>query len=130
MLRRFALFLTLFAACFVVQLFVPWWWVVAPICCLGGFWLGRAGLPTFGAGFAGVGLGWVLAATVPWLLTGSALPGRVAELLKLPGGGITLVAMAGLVSGLVGGLAAVTGWWLRATRGRGTFESRHTTTVE
>ena len=127
MIRRFSLFLGLFVACFIAQLLLPWWWVVAPICALGGFWLGRSGGTAFGAGFLGVGLGWVLAATVPWLLTGSALPGRVAALLNLPGGGFVLVAMAGLMSGVMGGLATVTGWWLRQTGGRGTFESAHTT---
>lgn len=127
-MKYLPLTLVLFVACFVAQLLLPWWWVVAPICALGGFWLGRSGAAAFAAGFLGVGLGWVLAATVPWLLTHSALPGRVATLLTLPGGGAVLVAVAGVVSGLVGGLAAVTGWWLRQTRGRGTFESRHTTT--
>ncbi|MBC7446988.1 MAG: hypothetical protein H7330_02905 [Hymenobacteraceae bacterium] len=117
----------LFLVCLIAQLLLPWWWVIAPICAAGGFWLGRTGGGTFTAGFLGVGLGWVLAATVPWLLTHSALPGRVASLLTLPGGGPVLVALAGVVSGLVGGLAALTGWWLRRTGGRGTFESAHTT---
>ena len=124
---RFALPLLLFVVCFVAQLFLPWWWVVTPICAVGGFWWGRAGGATFAAGFVGVGLGWALAATVPWLLTGSALPGRVATLLSLPGGGPAVIILAGVMSGLLGGLAAVTGWWLRQTGGRGTFESAHTT---
>ncbi len=94
----------------------------------GGYWLGRSGLTTAAAGFMGVGLGWVLAAAVPWVLTGSALPGRVATLLGMPGGGgMGLVVLAGVASGLVGALATVTGWWMRATRGRGTFESAHST---
>lgn len=121
------LFVLLFVLCLVAQLLLPWWWVVAPICAAGGFWLGRSGLATAAAGFLGVGLGWVLAATVPWVLTGSALPGRVATLLNIPGGGIMVVVLAGVASGLVGGLAAVTGWWLRVTGGRGTIESPHST---
>ncbi len=123
----FRLFLVLFIVCLIAQLLLPWWWVVAPICAIGGYWLGRRGGATFTAGFLGVGAGWALAALVPWLITASALPGRVAELLGAPGGGTTLVVMAGVLSGLVGGVAAVTGWWFRVTGGRGTVESRHST---
>lgn len=121
--------LLLFIVCLLVQLFLPWWWVAVPVCLLAGFALGRGGGATFGAGFVGVGLGWVLAATVPWLLTASTLPGRVAALLSLPGGGLVLVVLAGVLSGLVGGLAAVTGWWLRQTSGRGSVESVGASTI-
>lgn len=116
------LFIVLFIACLLVQLVLPWW-SIALVCLIGGFALGRGGASTFGAGFLAVAAGWALAATMPWLLTGSALAERVAGLLKLPGGSLVLLILTGVVGGLVGGLATLTGWWFRATGGRGTRES-------
>lgn len=105
------LFAILFFAALLVQWLLPWWSVV-PVCLLVGYLLARSGGWAFGAGFLAVGLGWVLVAGLLWSLTHSLLPGRVATLLGLPNGAILLV-LSGVLSGLLGGLATVTGWWLR-----------------
>ena len=109
------LFLVLFVGCLLVQLVLPWW-TLAVVCLAGGYALGRGGGSAFGAGFLAVLSGWALAAAVPWLVTGSALATRVAGLLKLPGGGLVLLLIAAVLGGLVGGIAALSGWWLRMTR--------------
>lgn len=119
------LFLVLFLACLLVQLLLPWWSITL-VCLMGGYALGRSGAGAFGGGFAAVTAGWALAALVPWVLTHSTLPDRVATLLKLPGGGPVLLVVAAVLGGLIGGLATLSGWWLRVTGGRGTTESGFT----
>jgi hypothetical protein len=105
------LFAVLFFAALLVQWLLPWWSFV-PVCLLGGYLLARSGGRAFGAGFLAVGLGWALVASLLWSLTHSLLPGRVGTLLGLPNGAV-LVVLSGVLSGLLGGVATVTGWWLR-----------------
>jgi hypothetical protein len=105
------LFAVLFIAALLVQWLLPWWSFV-PVCVLGGYLLARSGGQAFGAGFLAIGLGWTGVASVLWLLTHSLLPGRVATLLGLPSGAL-LAVLTGVLSGLLGGIATVTGWWLR-----------------
>jgi len=96
----------------VAQLFLPWW-IVTPICFLLAAGLGRTGGRSFLAGFAGVGLGWAVAAA--WLTVGNdgLLAHRVAQLLPLGGSSWALVLLTAVVGGLVGGTAALAGCWLR-----------------
>lgn len=94
------------------QLFLPWW-VITPLCFGLAAGLGSTGGRAFWAGFAGIGLGWLLAAA--WLNVRSAgiLSHRMAQLLPLGGSGWALVLATALVGGLVGGAAALAGCWLR-----------------
>ena len=55
------LFLLIFVLAAVAQFFLPWW-IIAPLAFLTGAALGRTGGRTFLAGFAGIGLGWLLLA--------------------------------------------------------------------
>jgi hypothetical protein len=111
------LFLSIFIVALVAQFFLPWW-VIAPLCF--GLAAGVGGVPgrapgsrAFGAGFAGIGLGWLLVAA--WLNVRSAgiLSHRVAQLLPLGGSGWALVLVTALIGGLVGGVAALAGGWAR-----------------
>ncbi|WP_140468419.1 hypothetical protein [Hymenobacter nivis] len=111
------LLLSIFVLALLVQLFLPWW-TVAPLCFGLAAGLGAPGGRAFGAGFAGIGLGWLLAAA--WLNARSAgiLSHRMAQLLPLGGSGWALVLATALVGGLVGGVAALAGAWARqAVRG-------------
>jgi len=108
-MRLFSLILIL---AFLAQLFLPWW-TIAPLCFGLAAALGGPGGRAFGAGFAGIGLGWLLLAG--WLNVGSAgiLSHRVAQLLPLGGSGWALVLLTAVLGGLVGGLAALAGGWAR-----------------
>jgi hypothetical protein len=108
-MRLFALILVL---AFLAQLFLPWW-VIAPLCFILAAGLGGPAGRAFGAGFMGIGLGWLL--TAAWLNAKSAsiLSHRVAQLLPLGGNGWVLVLVTAVLGGLVGGLAALAGSWAR-----------------
>ncbi|GAB2946921.1 hypothetical protein GCM10027048_09910 [Hymenobacter coalescens] len=106
------LFLLILVLAALAQFFLPWWnaAVVALLLSLG---LARRGGAAFLAGFGGVGLGWLLLAGWLHLQADGRLSHRVAELLPLGGNGWLLVLATALLGGLVGGLAALTGVWLR-----------------
>jgi hypothetical protein len=106
------LFLLILLIATAAQLVLPWW-VIAPICFVLAAGLGRTGGRSFLAGFAGVGLGWAAAAA--WLNVGNdgLLAHRVAQLLPLGGSSWALVLVTAIVGGLVGGMAALAGCWLR-----------------
>ena len=97
----------------VLQRALPWWImaVVAFTLCFG---QARSGKEAFWAGFGGIGLSWLLPAA--WLAyqNNGLLAHRVAQLLPLGGSAPVLVIVTGLIAGLVGGLAGLTGTWLRA----------------
>jgi len=105
-------FLLIFALGLALQ-FVGPWWIIAPVALLGGAALGRTGGRAFLAGFAGIGLGWLLLAAWQNHLNDGRLARRVAELLPLGGSAAALVLLTAVIGGLVGGLAALAGCWLR-----------------
>lgn len=106
------LFLLILILAGLAQLLLPWW-VVVPVAFGLALWWGRTGGRAFLAGFGGVGLGWLVLAV--WLLwhNEGRLAHRVAQLLPLGGHSWLLVLLTALVGGLVGGLAALAGCWLR-----------------
>ncbi|MBJ6107870.1 hypothetical protein JAO73_02525 [Hymenobacter sp. BT523] len=95
-----------------LQLDLPWW-SLAVVAFVVGLAIAPSGKAAFWAGFAGSALSWVLPAA--WLAyqNNGLLAHRVAQLLPLGGSVPALVAVAGLVAGLAGGLAALSGAWLR-----------------
>lgn len=95
------------------QLVMPWW-SVALVAFVVAFVLAPTGRTALVAGFGGAALSWWLPAA--WLThqNGGLLAHRMAQLLPLGGSPVALVAVAGVVAGLVGGLAALAGTWLRA----------------
>lgn len=94
------------------QLLLPWWCVV-PVCFLLAAWRGASGGRAFLAGLLGAGLSWWLPAV--WLNMHGAerLAQRLATLLPLGGSAPLLVLLSGLIVGVVGGLAALSGAWTR-----------------
>ncbi|SNR75496.1 hypothetical protein [Hymenobacter mucosus] len=104
--------LLMLVGCALLQLIMPWWSLV--LVCLGlAAWQRPSSGQAFAAGLLGAGLSWWLPAL--WLTTHGAarLAGRLATLLPLGGNAWLLLALSGVVAGLVGGLAAVSGTWLR-----------------
>ncbi|GGF05317.1 hypothetical protein [Hymenobacter cavernae] len=106
------LFLLILIVAAIAQSFLPWW-IVAPISLLLAAGLGRTGGRSFLAGFAGVGLGWAAVATWLNVQNDGLLAHRVAQLLPLGGSSWALVLVTATVGGLVGGMAALAGCWLR-----------------
>ena len=97
---------------FILQLFLPWW-MITPLCFALAAWRGLSGGRSFVAGFLGIGLGWLLLASWLSLRNEGLLAHRVAQLLPLGGQGWLLVVVTAVIGGLVGGLAALAGAWLR-----------------
>ncbi len=95
-----------------VQLDLPWW-SLAVVAFGVGLALAPSGRVAFGVGFVGAALSWMVPAA--WLSqqNGGLLAHRVAQLLPLGGSPVALVLVAGVVAGLVGGLAALSGCWFR-----------------
>ncbi|GAA4002784.1 hypothetical protein GCM10022408_12810 [Hymenobacter fastidiosus] len=106
------LFLVILLVAAGAQLLLPWW-SITPVAFLAGATLGRPGGRVFLAGFAGIGLGWLLLASWQQVQGAGRLSHRVAQLLPLGGQGWLLVLVTALIGGLVGGLAALAGYWLR-----------------
>ncbi|WP_143164155.1 hypothetical protein [Hymenobacter daecheongensis] len=86
---------------------------MAPLSFVAGAALGRTGGQAFLAGFAGIGMGWLGLAAWQQLHGAARLSHRVAQLLPLGGAGWALVVVTAVVGGLVGGVAALAGCWLR-----------------
>lgn len=109
------LFLLIFLLSCLAQLWLPWW-AVLPICLGLAAWRRAAAGAAFLAGLLGVALSWWLPAA--WLNTHGAelLAARLATLLPLGGNSWLLVLLGGLLAGLAGGLAALSGAWLKAVR--------------
>ena len=97
---------------FLFQLFLPWWSlaIVAFGC---SYFVGKKAAQTFFAGFLACGMVWLLMALFIHFSKGDLMTDRIAELLSLPSSSILYVA-AFLIAGIVGGLAAVSGYYLKS----------------
>ena len=94
---------------FTIELFLPWW-SIAIAAFAGGLLVNTRS--NFIAGFLAIGLLWVGKALISDLSTDSDLADRVAEIFMLHDKAVLLLVLF-LVSGLVGGLAAMSGGALR-----------------
>ena len=99
------------------QLALPWWGI-AVAGFIAGLTKARTGWQALGAGFAGVGLVWLGTASYLHLKSGGVLSARMAEMMGLPGP-VSLILLTAAIGGLVGGLAAATGYHTRPLLGRG-----------
>jgi hypothetical protein len=112
-MKSFALLtLSILLFCALGQLLLPWW-VIVPICFLLAAWRGASGGLAFLAGLVGAGLSWWLPALWLNLHGAERLAQRLATLLPLGGSATLLVLLSGLIVGVVGGLAALSGAWTR-----------------
>jgi hypothetical protein len=101
---------------FLFQLILPWWGLA-----VGAFLVATAfqqsGFRSLINGFAGVFLLWAGVAAVISILNEGVLAGRLAVLFSLPSGWLA-VLVTGVVGGVAGGLAALTGNRLRGLLAR------------
>ncbi len=89
----------------------PWWSVVVASLLMN-FIISTKGLSSFVSGFLGIGILWLLLATIIDIHTDSILTERVAGIFSLPNSWL-LVLITSVIGGLTGGFGALTGYHLR-----------------
>ena len=107
-----ALLLTAVLA-FLAGIWLPWW-SLALAACVAGCLIPQTALRSFLSAFIALFLLW--AGLAFWIdySNDSVLSVRVAGLLPGPDTGLFMVLLTGLVAGIVAGLAALTGHYIRA----------------
>jgi hypothetical protein len=103
--------------CGMAGWFAPWW-IIVPIAFGMGLWQTRSASQAFVSGFLGVGLLWTFVAACCHLESGGLLSGRVAQMIGLPFPS-SLPVLTGIIGGLLGGLAAMAGFYGRSVIKRG-----------
>ena len=93
----------------VAQFFLPWW-VIAPVCFLLAYFRANSAKQAFATGTAAITTVWVAYAWFQHYSTNGILTLQMANVLPLGGNAAALVAITGLVGGLVGGLSALAGY--------------------
>ncbi len=110
------LFFLILAASFILQLFLPWW-IIAPVAFALALWKGTSSRQAFWSGFGAIVFLWAATALVIHLRNEGILTAKIAGLFALPFPALMIVITA-LVGGLVGGLAALSGfYWQRLLPG-------------
>lgn len=100
----------------LAQLVLPWWslaLVAFAVC----FWRSPAAGKAFWYGFAGVALVWLIYTLLVHTRTDGIFTGRMSQLILKTNASAMLILVTTIVSGLVGGLAGVSGYFVRQTLG-------------
>ncbi|MDB5264134.1 MAG: hypothetical protein JWQ14_3417 [Adhaeribacter sp.] len=105
------LFLLLLLLSILLQWVLPWW-ILAVVAFVLAFWLAHRGGEAFWAGFGAIALGWLALSLFFHVRNDGLLTSRVATLFTLPQPWLLLLITA-LLGGLVGGVAALTGYFFR-----------------
>jgi hypothetical protein len=95
----------------VAQFFLPWW-VVAPIALGVCYFVSKTPVLALAEGTAGVAMVWLAYALFTHIRTEGIMTERMSQLL-LKGPANLLLTITPLVGGFVGGLAGLTGYYLR-----------------
>ncbi|QMW02468.1 hypothetical protein [Spirosoma foliorum] len=100
----------------LAQLVLPWWSlaVVAFLVCV---WRSSSAGQAFFAGFYGVALVWLIYAVILHTRTDGVFTGRMSELLFKTNSAILPGLVTAIVGGLVGGLAGLSGYFVRQAIG-------------
>ena len=99
---------------FISGLFLPWWGIAITSLLVAVLIHQKAG-KAFLSGLLGVMLLWVGLAWLIDMKNNGVLSKKIAQLLPLGGNVILLILVTGLLGGLVGGFAAMTGSYLRTS---------------
>ena len=96
----------------LAQLILPWWSlaIVAFLVC---FWRSSKAGRAFLYGFAGVALVWLGYALLIHVRTDGIFTGRMSELLFKTSNAVMPIIVTAILGGLVGGLAGVSGFFMR-----------------
>lgn len=95
---------------YAAELILPWWSIVIVAFIIGALWKSSSA-NAFLSGVLGLGLLWFGAALLFSTSSNSPLPEHVAALFQL-GSSILLAAVTGLIGGVIGGLASLSGNYL------------------
>ncbi|WP_205503588.1 hypothetical protein [Rufibacter psychrotolerans] len=105
------LFLFILLLSLLAQFFLPWW-SIAVVCFGAAFLKARYGGQAFLAGFGAIAVTWLGAALFWHVVTDGLLSTRVAAMLTINSPWLLMAATA-LVGGVVGGLSALSGFYVR-----------------
>ena len=109
-----AIFLHAFLA-FAIGLYSQFpWWLFVGTSAIVAFFIMDTTAKSFFAGFLGVGALWAGLAFGKDLANAHLLSSKVAQILPLGGSYVALIAVTGIVGGLLGGFAALTGAFMRS----------------
>lgn len=100
---------------FISGLFLPWWGIAIVALAVGAL-IHQQAARAWLAGFSGVFILWAGLAWWIDLQNQGILSQKVASILPLGGNTYAIIAVTGLIGGLIGGFAAMTGSFLRSTR--------------
>ncbi len=106
------LFLIILILSFASGYFLPWW-VVAIAAFLAAMFAGKTSGQAFWSGFGAIFIGWITLALFKSVPNNHILADRVVQLFPLPHNWIYLLLLTGLIGGLVGGMAAMSGVLLK-----------------
>lgn len=103
----------------LLQLIIPFWWLLAPVCFLTCWLLAKSNREAFFSAFIGVGLSYFIMMLVQDYPTQFVLSEKMSAVFSLPGPiGFYLVSI--LVGGIIGGLSGLSGFvgknFLRSTK--------------
>ena len=93
-------------------LYFPWW-IIAAAAFISVLLIPMRSSKAFLAGFLGIFILWVLLATWIDVKNNGVLAAKVAQIFPLGGSAFLLILVTALVGGLVGGVAALCGSYLR-----------------
>lgn len=100
----------------LAQLVLPWWSlaIVAFLVC---FWRSKNAGQAFVSGFYGIAIVWLIYVLLIHLRTDGIFTGRMSELLFKMNSNILPGLVTAILGGLVGGLAGLSGYFVKQTAG-------------
>jgi hypothetical protein len=105
------LFLLIALLSLVLQFFLPWW-IIAIIAFGAAYWKASSAKTAFFSGFLAIVIVWAIKSSFTHIRTEGILSNRIAELFLLPSP-LLLIVITAFFGGLVGGMAALSGFFVR-----------------
>jgi hypothetical protein len=96
---------------FLLQFFLPWW-IISIVAFGVAFWKASSSGKAFLSGFLTIVLVWAIMSAFIHVRTDGILSNRIAALFNLPSS-LLLILITSLIGGLVGGIAALSGYLVR-----------------
>jgi hypothetical protein len=104
-------FLLIFIICALLQWVAPWW-IIALVPFLMMTWRGKYATTSFFQGFLAIGTLWFTYGLYQHIHSDGAISNRISEIFSLPNG-LILLALTTFIGALVGGTAALAGFYLQ-----------------